>query len=148
MGDDYKLKSWGVRLPTMTLFIASLRVASSFLKSPKQFCQDVKGAVKDALSLCWFQAPPAMTLRESSWGPGGPKAQLTVSISSQEIPLQAKGKLWKDYPQKPKPPDPSRTNHKATWPRTFHPRHRAPTRHKGQPLLGKRVKKGIPSQGS
>lgn len=155
-GDDYKLKSWGAHLPTMTLLIASLRVASSFLKSPKQFCRDVRGAVKDALPLRCFPPPPAMTLgeacpRDRGWHRSSqvprPKARLKVFVRSQEIPLQAKGKIWKDCPPKPKPPNPTWANHKAARLRTFRPRHRAPMGHQGQPPLGKPVKKVTPRKG-
>lgn len=105
MGDDYRLTSWDVHLPTVILLTALLRVASSFLKSPKQLCQDVRGPVKDAPSLCWFKTPPAMTLegarprdrgQKSSKVPGGSNPWLKVFVSSPEIPLRAKGKIWKD----------------------------------------------------
>ena len=56
--------------------------------------------VKEVPSLCWLKTPPAMTLgrawQRSSGVPGGTKPQLKVFVSSWEILLQAKGKIWKD----------------------------------------------------
>lgn len=106
MGDDDRLTSWDAHLPTVILLTVLPRVASSFLKSPKQFCQHIRGPVKEAPSLCWFKVPPAMTLegahhrdngqKRNSLVPGGPRPWLTVSVSPPGIPLQAKQKIWRD----------------------------------------------------